>query len=364
MTYRTDTIVFPLSLLQDVNILRGLAYLAARETSARIVFLMSDGFVKRDWLGTWQAEVQQMATDLSAEVRLFGSPIEALAVLQGRRGLIIAGSESDLNNHRDIHGLFRIAPPGWLTVTLQHGLECVGFLQNREHVIAHGRNVGFGADIVCTWSDDPRMLTAMNAAQASKAIATGPSSLLQRPAEGDAHGGIVAENLHSARLNATGAHAASFMEIFSDFCTHEGTAGRGVTLRPHPGGQYVLKNAVPLADNVTINNDPMYRVPLAGHSYGISAPSTVVLDMVLAGVPTAVWRDPGGVMDVGNYTGLAEIDTLETWVAFVEKVRTQPDEIRARQSAYLDRLGLITDRATIYARYARLLINGLSRSAV
>lgn len=361
-----DTIVFQVHLLQDINILRGLALLAARETGAEILFLCSDTFRKRDSQGIWQAELARLAAGLRAPVFIFGNPAEGLAVLQGRRGVLIASSESDLGAHAEAHDLFRIAPPGWLRVTLQHGLECIGFLQNREHVLAHGRNIGFGADVICAWSADPRMQTAMTAASRSKAIVTGPSTLLQRAVPDKDHppvvGGMVCENLHSVRLRASGDHGTSFMAEFRTFCETEAARGEGVTLRPHPGGQYVLKNKVALPGNVVLNNLPMYRVALARYAYGISAPSTVVLDMVLAGLPTAVWRDPDGVMDAGLYAGLTAIDGHASWSDFARQARQDPQPILARQDVYLGRLGILTDPSEIYARYARLLVNGLQRS--
>ena len=364
---RAPSIVFVFNLLQDVNVLRGLVHLAARETSASLVLLETTGFIKRDGREVWRAELAKLAREAGAERFVYGQPAQALAALWGRRGLIIAGSESDLSNHRQVHELFRVAPPGWCRVTLQHGLECVGFLQNREHVVAHGLDVRFGADVVVSWSGSPRMLTAMGPGEAAKLYVGGPSALLQRAVMGEAHppidGGMVCENMHSVRLRATGDHVASFMDVFEAFCAEEERAGNRVTLRPHPGGQYVLRNDVPLPDNVTLNNLPIYEVALERYAYGISAPSTVVLDMVLAGIPTAVWRDPGGVMDARNYDGLTPIDRLETWTAFAAEARERPHAILERQRRYLDRLGILTDTGDIYARYARLLVNGLERAA-
>lgn len=361
-----EAVVFLVQLQQDVNILRGLAYLAARETRAEIVFLCSARFEKRDSRSVWRAELARLAADLQAAIHVFGEPAEGLAVLQGRRGMLIASSESDLSAHSETHGLFRIAPRGWLRVTLQHGLECVGFLQSREHVIAHGRNIGFGADVICAWSTDLRMQSAMTAPSRSKAIVTGPPTLLQRTIPEADHpaviGGIVCENLHSVRLRASGDHGLSFMRELRAFCRAEADQGRGVTLRPHPGGQYVLNNNVALPDNVILNNLPIYRVALGRYAYGISAPSTVVFDMVLAGLPTAVWRDESGVMDAGLYAGLTSIDRHESWTEFAREARLRPETILERQATYLDRLGVLTDRAKIYARFARLLVNGLQRN--
>ena len=362
MAGRRD-IVFLVNLLQDVNILRGLVYLALRETDARVRFLVSTAFLKRDSRQIWQRELSQIAADAQADIHVFGSPADVQAVLQGRGGLLIAASESDLGAHRETHTAFRVAPATFLKITLQHGLECVGFLQSREHVKAHGRNITFAADMVCGWLEAPQM-TAMTATQRAKLYVSGPPTLLQRYRPGPDHppleSGIVCENMHSVRLQATGDHKASFMDIFFRFCARMRAAGREVTLRPHPGGQYVLKNNVTLPRNVQLNNLPIYNVNLAGYDYGISAPSTVVLDMALAGIPVGVWRDPSGIMDADNYDGLTGISTLQDWLTFEREARAQPERFLKRQQIFLNRLGMITDPEEIYRRFARLLKNGLA----
>ncbi|PVZ45243.1 hypothetical protein DD556_17335 [Phaeobacter sp. JL2872] len=357
------TVFFIINLLQDVNIIRGLAYLAARETDARIGFLVSHSFLKRDHQTIWQRELAEMAQDLGADMHLFAEAAEVYAVLQGGRGMIFAASESNLSPHRESSMVFRVAPSGYLRVTLQHGLECIGFLQSREHVMGHGRNISFSSDLVCSWFEAPA-LTSMIASERSKLYVSGPPTLLQRPGHHPDHppqgGGIVCENMHSVRLKASGDHKASFMDIFFDFCAEQAKHQRNVTLRPHPGGQYVIKNNVALPENVQLNNLPIYHVNMAGYDYGISAPSTIVFDMVLAGIPVGVWRDPGGVMDAGNYDGLTEISDLESWLAFERDVRLRRDMILDRQARFLERLQMPTNPQEIYRRFASLMVAALS----
>ena len=357
------TVAFLFNLVQDVNILRGLVYLTARESDARILLLVSQGFLKRDRQLIWQHELGAIAADTGASMYLYASPGEACAALVGGRGLIFAASESNLKAHCETGDVFRAAPADYLKITLQHGLECVGFVQSREHVISHGRNVSFAADIICSWHEAPS-LTSLIASERSKLYVTGPSFLLQRPPATDASedvGGLVCENMHSVRLRASGDHKTSFMAIFFAFCAKLAERRQSVTLRPHPGGQYVIKNKVALPANVRINMDPLYRTSLKQFRFGISAPSTIVFDLVLAGVPVGVWRDSGGVMDASAYDGLTEISSLEDWLAFERDVRLRPEMILARQDAFLRRLAMPTDPPEIYRRFARLIVAGLER---
>jgi hypothetical protein len=277
--------------------------------------------------------------------------------------MIFAASESNLPAHQETSGVFQIAPRSYLRVTLQHGFECIGFVQSREHVMSHGRNVAFAADVICAWSE-PESLNSLIASQRSKLYVTGPPTLLQQPSRNSDHppqsGGLVCENMHSVRLRASGNHNVSFMDIFSAFCRKLAVRGETVTLRPHPGGQYVLKNNVALPANVRLNMLPLYDVNMKGYQFGISAPSTIIFDMVLAGIPVAVWRDPAGVMDASSYDGLAEISTVDDWLGFERDVRIRPEMILDRQEAFLRRLSMPIDPAEVYRRFARLIVAGLA----
>jgi hypothetical protein len=357
------TIIFTINLVQDVNVVRGLVYLAARETDAQIGILVSQSFLKRDRQRIWQREVAAMAARTGATVHLFDSVNEAYAVLEGGAGVIFAASESNLSAHRETSEIFAVAPASYLRVTLQHGFECIGFIQSREHVISHGRNISFFADVVCSWFG-PDSLTSLTASQRAKLYVTGPATLLQRPSltadQSPAAGGLVCENLHSVRLRASGDHKTSFMNIFFDFCAEMAKRQETVTLRPHPGGQYVLKNNVALPSNVRVNAQPTSQINMANYRFGISAPSTIIFDMILAGVPVGLWRDPAGIMDASNFEGLTEISTLDDWLGFERDVRLRPTMITDRQTAFLRRLDMPLDPDEIYRRFARLVVAGLA----
>ena len=170
-------IVFLLNLMQDVNMVRPLAYLAARDLDVSIAFLVTAKFLERDILRIWQKEVAEIASDLNASVHIYESALDAVAILQGKHGIVISASESNLPAHTETHDVLRAAPPGFLKITLQHGYECVGFLQNREHVIAHGRNIKFAADVICGWCD-AAALTSLAASERPKLYVSGPSLVL------------------------------------------------------------------------------------------------------------------------------------------------------------------------------------------
>jgi len=198
----------------------------------------------------------------------------------------------------------------------------------------------------------------MAPSQKRKLLVTGPTSVLQTySGEIERDGsepGLVCENLHSVRLNGAGDFKSEFVAAFEEFCRLLAEDGREVVLRPHPGGQYVLKNKVQLPSNALINNAPMYRTDLRGLSYGLSAPSSVLIDMLLAGIPTAVWRDRQGDMDADNYAGLTTVSSPSEWFDFARAASTDPSPFLELQKDFLDRQGIVLDPAEVYARYAEI----------
>ena len=354
-------VVFLVNLMQDVNIIRPLVQLAVQAMNAPVLLLMSDKFIERDTQGSWQAELQTLSTETGAGLQMYDSEFAALRALAGLQGVLVAASESDLSAHSHTHNVFRVAPPGFLRVTLQHGFECVGFLQNRDHDRAHGRHVGFAADVICGWCP-LRYMQSVAPSERPKYYCSGPSALLAPAPDTPAtpgEEGLVCENLHSVRMRMGGDFKAPFMDSFAAFCATLEGQGRRVTMRPHPGGQYVLKNNVALPPNVGLNNLPMYRVDLRQYLYGISAPSSVLIDMVLAGIPTAVWQDEGGIVDANHYEGLTMISNLPDWLGFERDCRLRPAMFASRQAEFLRRSGLVTDRALVRERFLRLLASGL-----
>ena len=348
--------VFLINLVQDVNILRPLIYMATRDFGMSALLLVSTKFSGRDLFGIWHRELDQMCAETGAKLQLFDSDWEAHTALQGE-GVIFAASETHLTNHSTTHNVFRHAPANFLRVTLQHGFECVGFRHSADHVRAHGPTASFGADIICGWQD-AQHLTALAPSQAGKLIVTGPTAVLQLP-DGPivpkrGTNGIVCENLHSVRLTGAGDFKTQFVDAFAEFCELLEDEGREVTLRPHPGGQYVLKNKVPIPSNAEINNSPMYRVDLRQFAYGISAPSSVLIDMLIAGIPTAVWQDREGGMDAGNYEGLATVSSPGDWLDFSRAAIADPSPFLEAQSAFLQRQSMPLDPREVFGRYAQL----------
>lgn len=348
-------IVFLFNLVQDVNIIRPVALLA-RELDVDIVFLRSHKLGTRDKQRVWLHALQELAASCGATTADYDSPFASYRLLQGGGGAIIAASESSLPSHIETHDVFRSAPSAYTRVTLQHGYECIGFLQNREHDKAHGRNVRFAADILGSWMPGER-LTSMPWPERDKVFVTGPGLLLQQPKAASATPaqGIVCENLHSVRLSANGDFRPAFMADFGHFCSVLAERGETVCLRPHPGGQFLARNAIAPPANALLDDRPIYDINLRGFTYGVAAPSSVVLDMVLADLPTALWADPEETMDISNYQGMTVIRNRNDWLAFHRDACLRPAMIRARQRQFVEQTGMPLNPIDVRRRFRELL---------
>lgn len=348
--------VFLINLVQDVNILRPLVFMATRDFAMNALLLVSRNFVGRDLFGIWRHELDEIAGATGAAIRFFDNDWEAHQALNGH-GIVFAASESHLHNHSTTHSIFRYCPPTYLRATLQHGFECVGFRHSADHARAHGPSASFGADFVCAWSSAENLLS-MSRSQLGKLVVTGPTSVLQMPSGAPApisgNPGIVCENLHSVRLNAAGNFKIEFVDAFSAFARQMSEIGRKVALRPHPGGQYSLKSKVPLPPNAAIQNAPMYRLDLRRYAYGISAPSSVLIDMLLAGIPTAVWRDFDRKIDADAYAGLTTVSTPSEWFEFATAAAAEPKPFLALQQSFLERQNLVLEPGEVFRRFAEL----------
>ncbi len=348
--------IFLVNLIQDVTILRPLVIMAARDFGFDTKILVSTKFRLRDLFGIWEAELEALRQETGARIVLHSSDLDAFRELEGT-GIIFSASESSVPEHSAAHAAFRYVPPTFLKVTVQHGFECVGFRHSAAHDRAYGKRVSFGADLVCAWQ--PAVLEpALPASQRRKLQVTGPTAALQAftgPTKKDRMGrGLVCENLHSVRLRSSANLGHQFLTAFAEFCALMSRDGSEVVLRPHPGGQYVLKHGVELPPNVEVNNAPMYRLDLRKFAYGISAPSSVLVDLLCADVPIAIWRDPDGEIDTSNYPGITQVSTAAEWREFAKHAIAHPEPFVRLQRQFLADQQMPIDPADVFARYARI----------
>lgn len=350
--------VFLIDLNQDVAAFRHVAQFFRRESSLELLFLVSNNFRKRDALGIWRLEVQDICRELGAtwiEVDGVGDVVRCLA---GKTGLLLSASESALPAHAFNHAAFLAAPDAFVRVTLQHGLECIGFNHNDAHDRTWHHYVGMACDVAASWFED-EALHSIRADQRSKIITVGPPLGLASPPpvyrpqaapRKPVIHGLVCENLHSVRFSSDA--KGLFVDALATFARQLEPLEGTIELRPHPGGLYLEKNKVPLPPNVRFNRLPLYRQSLDKFSFCISGPSTVLIDLVWAGVPVAVWTSGERSMSIGIYSYLHVVSTVSEWLDFAVAATRDPEPFLKAQEKFIEALKLPSD---IPRRYRQLL---------
>lgn len=327
MIRRSNTI-YIFSLLQDVTVLRPLIYLAHDDFGAKPILVTCPKFRQRDKTGIWQSELSQISEQTEGEIISIRSTWELWQRFCHEKGALFLGNESELSNHDETRELVRCAPKGFITVALQHGYECVGFLMNQHQIQAHGNVVRMESDLLCSWLPVENLRELCPTSQ-SRVIHTGPSTLIKNttkrvlvPAlekeerKRDEKIGLICENLHSVRFGIGGETRSDFLEVFDEFAAEQEKLGNKIALRPHPAGQYMLRNSKSLPRNVILELRPTYKIDWSQYRYGISAPSSVLIDMVANGLSAAAWIDDLNNLDTSNYGAIPKVCTLEDWMRF------------------------------------------------
>lgn len=357
---------FIVNLLQDVAVLRPLVYLAADEFNIQPIIFVTKAFQKRDVNGIWSKALFEISSETQATIIAISSDFHYWSLLTSyTRGFVITASESTLNNHKDTSHLIRITPKRITTITLQHGYECVGFLMNKNQIASHGSSIGFSSDIVCSWL--PKIyLKDLRPFAGSRIVVTGPSIGITHTSKRSLYHntkkrffpkgcGVICENLHSPRVKSTHNNSDEphdFIKYIYQLSDRLSRHSRSLVLRPHPGGQYFLKKGFSIPSNVFVDTRPSYQVDWSEFAFGISPPSSVLVDLYLSGTPTAVWIDKNNLIDSSFYRFLPEFSDFDQIYKFVMLPSAFPASsppaplkslVRYHQCAYNNFISLFSD---------------------
>lgn len=310
-----------LDLVQDFEVLRPLLVLAASPASP---FALRVAVTERVRKSPSWAHVQPFLDIHGIDWFAPAGATDVAAALGERKSLLLTASESSAGAHVFGHTACRIAPPRALRVTLQHGLECIGLRHHRAHDVDFPAGVRFASDIVLTW-DHPHRLPDLHPAEAHKCVAVGVvKAIAERSAQaaagrwqespaarsaGPVQRLLVAENLHSVRFRAPARHQRFLGFIRSA----QAMEGLELTIRSHPASRTLEKQRE--ANQLKFLDDMLRLENLQPFHAFVSPPSTILLDAVLAGVPSAVWSDAAHAGDTANYAGLPTVTDFDDWLA-------------------------------------------------
>ncbi len=256
------------------------------------------------------------------------APIDTVNALGSGKSVLLTASESSANGHKFSHMVCRLAPRSALKLTVQHGYECVGLRHHLAHNLTLPQGVRFASDIVFTWSGRD-LLEDINPIDTDKCFPVGvvktiaetlamqavfENRLLQRPVRertpvqwrAQAHTEsefslLIAENLHSVRFGN-----AQRYQRFLDFINQANADGRGkTTIRSHPGKRTLEKEHA--NNNLNFLEGSLTAAHFGQYDLFVSPPSTILLDAVLAGLPSVVWSDYRHLGDCQNYAQMQSV---------------------------------------------------------
>jgi hypothetical protein len=310
--------VFILDLIQDFEVLQPLILRCVVSYPWRdLIISVSDRVIKSH---TW-VYVKPFIESLGIAWFKPIGPLDTVNALGESKSVLITASESTANGHVFCHTVCRLAPKRTIKITLQHGYECVGLRHHQAHDLQFPQGVRFASDFVLTWSN-PELLSNIHPFDRNKCIPVGViknfaedvavTRLVEKrnnPALASAGGHqvslLVAENLHSVRfLNAQ--RYQRFLNFMNEASYGIGYA---LTVRSHPGKRTLELNKN--KHDFAFLEGMLRAGDLARFDFFVSPPSTIVLDAVLAGVPTALWSDRKELGDCENYAAIPSVCELE-----------------------------------------------------
>ncbi|WP_288239806.1 hypothetical protein [uncultured Prochlorococcus sp.] len=324
------TIYFLLNLLQDLYILRKLIFLFNDDTDYKVEILVTKGFIKRDKDFALTKEIKNIEQEIGINVFYINSNIEIYNKFNNvLKAILISSSESTLDAHAETSNLMKLCKSNIKSITIQHGFECVGFLHNKNHSLHHGSNVGFNADIVCGWIKKEYQRDLINSSKSKYCFLGNPAFInktskrtfhkLNRQNHRKNKPGLICENIHSARFNNSDKARDQFLNNFLELAELLNSEGKKIAIRPHPAGRFkksVTKNPKTFPKNVLIDNSPSHLIDWSSYGYGISAPSSVVFDMFLSGIPVCIWSDANQSVDISLLRSFPIATSVEELFSF------------------------------------------------
>jgi hypothetical protein len=327
--------VFILDLIQDFEILKPLLLRCVGPFSRFLTRVAVTDRVINSHI--WN-DVNKLFEALAIPWFNAASPLDAVSALGGGKSLLITASESTAPGHAFCHQTCRIAPAKAIKVTCQHGFECIGLRHHRAHDLQFPSGVRFASDFIFTWAH-PDALPDLNPMERDKCIPVGViKGMAEEAGTIDSFASsvgqdnvrstralelLVAENLHSVRFTAP----VRYQRFLNFICSANDDGNFSLTVRSHPGKRTLEQQKD--TNGFEFLEGLLHASDLAKFGFFVSPPSTIVLDAILAGVPTAVWSDAQVVGDCQNYAGvpavcdLRDVEGICAEVGRLEKVVAQ-----------------------------------------
>ena len=326
--------VFILDLIQDFEVLQPLILRCVVSYVWRDLMISVSGRIIKSHIWIY---VKPFIESLGIAWFKPSDPWDTVNALGESRSVLITASESTANGHIFCHTVCRLASRRTIKITLQHGYECVGLRHHQAHDLHFSQGVRFASDFVLTWSNIEQ-LNNIHPSDLNKCIPVGViktfaedvavKRLIEKrnapalPSVGcHVASLLVAENLHSVRF----VNAQRYQRFLNFINDAEYDFWFALTVRSHPGKLTLQKDKN--QHNFSFLEGMLRASDMAKFDLFVSPPSTIILDAVLAGVPTAIWSDRKELGDCENYAtipsvcDLVELEQFKQDSNLMEKIR-------------------------------------------
>lgn len=248
------------------------------------------------------------------------SVADALSALGNSRALLVTASTTGSPDQFFSHLLCRNAHRRTLRVMFQHDHECAGLRHHPRHDRQFPLGTRLASDVIFTWSHASE-LPDLSASDRNRCVPVGISKHIAECASSQmeaAWNSVPATESTSADRDAAcdteppalivaecrhGA-APQLRQRFEDFITALHTSCNWPLLfRRHPGPG-VGKNVAASKPDYRLLKGLLEAKHIRANLGVVSAPSTILLDAAVCGMPAAVWSDDPGLGDAENYQGL------------------------------------------------------------
>lgn len=362
---KMNTAVFVINLIQDINILRPVILLAAKKIRWPVIILVTENFNRKDKEKLWLGELKEIYKLTGSSIYFYSSKLTALSILRKRQGLVFSASESSLRAHSNVYSLFEILPYNFIKITIQHGYECPGLLNSKEHDSIHGHDIHFNADLLCTWQPLEELKT-LHVDYHSRVFHTGSTFLLNNHYSlktlSKNQSGLICENLHSPRVSANSGYSEEFISLFNNICESFSCKHR-LLLRPHPSGTFTKNNSSKFSGKYELLTSPIYKLDLSSLLYAVSPPSSIIIELISANVPVAILADKKNNMDLNNYRGLPIVKTFNDVTRFITSAIDSRDIFIKDQKKFLNEKKFEQDPSKILTNF-ELLFKSVNHESI
>ena len=308
-------VIFVLDLIQDYNVQINIIHTCLSKNYETLV-IVTDKFFKRDIHNVFRNRIAGLSI-LGAKLLAPLPLTQAIKEISKYSGVVFTSSESSLPNHHDMYCLVNSLSKRFKTITLQHGFENVGLIENRNtRDVFSYESIEFASDEIWGYTCREKVDKSLNRVYKQ-------TNFWNLTKEQDytfnfqsRNEIILCDSIHSPKFTSEGKFL-DFVMFAKKLASFAKINGKKLILRPHPAKFAGLDPRVlALIDGVDAR--PLNETDFKKTLMLISTASTICVDATMRNIPCFLWSNSNRV-NIDNFNWLDEFDdNLEVTVTNLE----------------------------------------------